>query len=104
MVQQSRKVQQSGRQMRQVTGANRPALGTRHARSIRNGDGEPTADEEQGETREREMEGIEVEKDVTMSETTAEIEMGAAASNNWSTPALLPQVLHLDHGSAGDGS
>ena len=82
MARQSRKVQPSGRETREVTGANRVALGTRQARDITNGEGEPTADEEQGETGEMEMEGTEVEKDVTMSETTAEIEMGAAASND----------------------
>jgi len=40
------------------------------------------ADNEKGETTEIEMEGAEVEKDVTMSETTAEIKMGAVTSNN----------------------
>jgi len=36
----------------------------------------------EGHTGEMELEAAEVEKDVTMSETTAEIEMGAAASND----------------------
>jgi hypothetical protein len=49
---------------REVTGANRVALGIRQARDIRNGEGEPTADEEHGETREMEMQGTEVEKDI----------------------------------------
>ena len=50
------------------------------------------------------MEWTEVEEDVTMSETTAEIEIGAAASNDSSNPARLRQVVRVDHGSAGDGS
>jgi hypothetical protein len=63
----------------EVTRANRVVLGTRQAR---NTEGEPKADKEEGETGEMEMEGAEVEKALTMSETTAEIEMGAAASND----------------------
>jgi len=47
---------------------------------------------------------MEMEKDMTMSETTAEIEMGAAASNYWSKPTKLRQVIRVDHGSAEDGS
>jgi len=82
MARRSGKVQPCGRETMEVTGANRVALGTRQARDITNGEGEPTADEEQGETGEMEMEGTQVEKEVTMSETTAEIEMGAAASND----------------------
>jgi len=84
MGRQSRKVAPNGRETREVTGANRVALSTRQARDTRNREeeGEPTADEEQGDT--REMEGAEMEREVTMSETTAEIEteMGAAASND----------------------
>jgi len=82
MARQSRKVQPNGHETRQVTGANTVALGTRQARDIRNGEGEgkPMADEEQGDT--GEMEGAEMEQDVTMSETTAEIQMGAATSND----------------------
>jgi hypothetical protein len=75
MARQSRKVQPSGRETREVTGANRVGLGTRQARDITNGEGEPTADEDQGKTGEMEMEETEVEKEVTISETTAEIEM-----------------------------
>jgi len=82
MARQRRKVQPSRRETREVTRANRVALGSRQARDIRNVEGEPTADEEQGETGEMDMEQKKVEKDVTMSETTAEIEMGAAASND----------------------
>jgi hypothetical protein len=65
-------------------GANRVALGTRQARDTGNGDGygEPTANEEQGNTGEMDGAEMEMEKDVTMSETTAEIKMGAAASND----------------------
>jgi hypothetical protein len=40
------------------------------------------ANEEQGETGEMEMEGMEVEEVITMSETTAEIETPAAACND----------------------
>jgi len=77
MAGQSRRVEPNGRETREVTVANGVALGTRQAR---NTDREPMTDEEEGTT--REMEGAEVEKDMTMSETTAEIEMGAAASND----------------------
>jgi len=40
------------------------------------------ADAEEGETAEMETEGGEVSSKVTMSESTAEIKMGASASNN----------------------
>jgi hypothetical protein len=51
------------------------------ARNIKNGEREPKANDEQSEPGDMVMEGTEVEKDVTISETTAEIEMGATASN-----------------------
>ena len=86
MARQSRRVELNGRETREVTGANRVALGTTQAGDTRNGDGEPMADDEADDTREMEMEGTEVEKYVTMSKTTAQIKMGAAASNNWSNP------------------
>jgi len=79
MARQRRRVQPNAREMREVTGANRVALGTRQAW---NTEWEPMANEEEGETAEMEMEGVEVEKDVTISETTAEIKMGAATSND----------------------
>ena len=101
MVQQSRKVQPNGRETRDITGANTVALGTSQAR---NTEGQPMADEEECETAEMQTEGAEVEKAVSMSETTAEITMGAAASNDESNPAPLHQVLCVDLGSAGDGS
>jgi hypothetical protein len=82
MARQSREVQPSGRETREVTGAKRVALGTRQARDITNEEGEPTADQGQAETGEMEMKGTDVGKDVTRIETTAEIEMGAAASND----------------------
>ena len=63
-------MQPNGRETREVTGANRVALGTRQAENTRNGAGEPMADEEDGDNGEMTMEGAEVEKDVTMSETT----------------------------------
>jgi hypothetical protein len=70
--------------MREVTGANRVALGTRQARGIRDDEGEPMADEEADDTREKE--GAKGEGDVIMAETAGEIEieieMGAAASND----------------------
>jgi len=72
-------MQRNGQETREVTGANRVALGTWQAR---NTEGELMADDEEGDTGKMEMEGAEVEHDVTMSETTAEIEMGAAASND----------------------
>jgi len=101
---QSRKVQPNGRETRDVTGANRGVLGSRHARDRTNGDGDgkPTADENQGNP--GEMDEEELEKDVTMSLTTAEIETGAAASNNLSNLAQLRQVLCVDQDSAGDGT
>jgi len=104
MARHSRKVQPSGQEAREVTGANRVALSTMQARDITIREGEPTADDEQGETGEMEMEGTEVEKGVTMSETTAEIEMVATASHDFSNPAQLRQVLPADDGSTGDGS
>jgi len=84
MARQSRKVQPNGRVTSEVTGANTVALGTRQARDTRNGEGEgePTANKEQGDTWEMEGADMEMEKHVTMSEITAEIEMGAAASND----------------------
>ena len=70
--------------MREVTGANRVALGTRQARGIRDDEGEPMADEEADDRREKE--GAKGEGDVIMAETAGkieiEIEMGAAASND----------------------
>ena len=65
-----------------MTGANRVALGTRQARGIRDDEGEPMADEEADDTREKE--GAKGERDVMMAETAweIEIEMGAAASND----------------------
>ena len=70
-------MQPTGREKRDVTGANRRALSTRQARGTENRDGETIADGAEGDP--GGMEGVEVEKDVTMSETTPEIEMGAAA-------------------------
>ena len=101
---QSSKVQPTGPVTREVTGANRVALGTRQARDIIYREQELTADEEHGGSREMEMEGMEVENDETMSETTAEIEMGAAASNDYRNPSQLRQVLFVDHDSAEDRS
>jgi hypothetical protein len=79
MVRQSRQWQPNVRETRELTWANRVALGTRQAR---NTEGESIADEEEGDTGEMEMEGAEVENDVTMSETNVESEMGATASND----------------------
>jgi hypothetical protein len=45
-----------------------------------------------------------MEEDMTLSETPAEIEMGAAASNDVSNPPQLHQVIRVEHGSARDGS
>jgi len=75
-------VQPIGQGTREATGANRGALVTRQTGNTRNAEWEPMADEEDGDTGEMEMEGAEVEKDVTMSESTAEIEMGAATCND----------------------
>jgi len=83
MARQSRKVQPNGRETGEVMGANRVALGTRQARDTGNGEGEVElmANEEQGDTWEIVGGEIEMEKDVTMSETTAEIEMGVDVSS-----------------------
>jgi hypothetical protein len=82
MARHSTKVQLNVRAMRVVTGANRLALCTRQARDRRNrvGELEPSADE--GEVDTREIQGLDMEREVTMSETNAEIEMGATASND----------------------
>ena len=70
-----------------MTGANRLALGTRQARGITDDKGEPMADEEADDT--RETEGAKGERDEVMAETAGEIEieMGAASSNDKSSPA-----------------
>jgi len=86
--------------MTEVTGAIRVALGIRQARNTRHREGEPMADKEEGDTGDMEMQGAEVGKDVTMRETTTEIEMEAADSNDESNLAQLRQVLCVDHGSA----
>jgi hypothetical protein len=82
MAQQSRKMQSNGRETREVTGANTVALGNRQASDSRDReeDGEPTANDEQGDTGETDR--GEMGKDVTMSETTAQIKIGAATSND----------------------
>ena len=66
--------------MREVTGANRVALGTRQTRGIRDNEGEPKAHEEANDTMEKE--GANGEGDVLMAESAGEnqIEKGAAAS------------------------
>jgi hypothetical protein len=70
--------------MREVTGANRVALGTRQSRGIRDDEGEPMADEEADDTREND--GAKGEGDVITAETTGEIEIeieiGATTSND----------------------
>jgi hypothetical protein len=101
---QESKVQPNGRETREVMGANRGIHRNRLARDTRNGvgEGEPTSVVEPGDT--GEMQGADMEKQVTISMTTAEIEMGDAASNHLSNPAQLGQVLHMDHGRAGDES
>jgi hypothetical protein len=65
-----------------VTGANRVAHGTRQARGIGDNEGEPMADEDVDDTREKE--GAKEEGDVITAETSAEIaiKIGAAASND----------------------
>jgi len=64
------------------------------------------ADEEADDT--REMEGAKGQGDVIMAKTAGEIkieiEIGAIASNDYSSPAQLCQVLCVDHGGAGDRS
>jgi hypothetical protein len=82
---QSRKTGLEGHaSMRKVTGANRVALSTRQARGIRDYAGEPMADEDKDDTREKDR--VKGEGDVIMAKTAWEIEMeikmGAAASND----------------------
>jgi len=59
-------------------------LGTRQARDPRNreGEGELMANVDQGDTTEMEGAEMEMENDVPMSETTAEIEMGGGTSKD----------------------
>jgi len=68
--------------MREVTGADRVALGTRWARGIGDDEGEVMADEVADDKRDKE--GAKGERDVVMAETAAEIEieMGVAASHD----------------------
>jgi len=80
MVQQSRRLQPNGREMRGATDANREPLGTRQVRGIRDLEGKPMANEEIDVTGEKE--GAEEQSDVAMTETAGEIEMGATASND----------------------
>jgi len=63
-------------------GANRVGPATRQAGNTRNEEREPMAYEEEGDIGEMELEGADVEEDMIISESTAEIEMGAAASND----------------------
>jgi hypothetical protein len=80
---QSRKTGLAGHpSMREVTGANRVALGMGQARGIRDNEGQPMADEEADDTREKER--AKREEDVIRAESAGEIkiEMGAAASND----------------------
>jgi hypothetical protein len=62
------------------TGANRTALGIRQARDIKNEAGEPMADGEADDIGEKAV--AEEKRDVSMTETTGETEMGAAASSD----------------------
>ena len=104
-VQQSRKTGLARQgSMRRVTGANSAALGARQKRGIRDNKQEPMADEMADVTTEKKV--AQGERYLLMAETTWEIEiqMGAAASNDYHSPAQLRQVLCLDHGNTGDGS
>jgi hypothetical protein len=80
MARQSRRMQPKERETGEGTGANRTALGIMQARDIRNEAGEPMADGEADDTGEKAV--AEEERDVTMTETAGETEMGAAASND----------------------
>jgi hypothetical protein len=62
------------------TKANRTALGIRQARDIRNEAAEAMTEGEADDTGENAV--AEEERDVTMTETAGETEMGAAASND----------------------
>jgi hypothetical protein len=59
--------------MREVTGANRVALGTRQERGIRDDEGEPMAIDEADDTREKG--GDKGEGDLIMAKTAGEIEI-----------------------------
>jgi hypothetical protein len=80
MARQSRRMQLKEREMGGGTGANRSALGIRQAKDITNEAGEPIADGEADNTGEKVV--AEEERDVTVTETARETEMGAAASND----------------------
>jgi len=62
------------------TGANKPALGIRQARDIRNEAAERMVDGEADDT--GEMAVMEDDRDVNMTETARETEMGATASHD----------------------
>ena len=75
---QGRRLPPERRETGSVTGVKSVAPGTRQTRDRRTQEGEPIAEEEY--TGEREA--VEDERDVTMTETAGETEMGAAASND----------------------
>jgi len=80
MVRQSRRMQPKERETGGGTGANRTAIGVARARDTRNEAGEPMANGEADDTGQKAL--AEEERDVTMTETSGETEMGAAASND----------------------
>jgi len=80
MPRQGRNVQPTGSVPSEVQGANRVALSTRQPSNTRHRDDDPMANGVQGNP--GGMEGVEVGEEVTTSDTTAEIEMRAAASND----------------------
>jgi hypothetical protein len=80
MARQSRRMQLKERETGGGTGANRTPLGIRQGRDIRNEAGEPMADGKADDTWEKAV--AEEERDVTITETSGETEMRAAASND----------------------
>jgi len=100
MAQQGRRPQPEGPETGRVTGVNRVVRGSRQMTEIRYQEVELMMKEE--DTREREV--SEEARDVTLPKTAGETKMAAAASNHWSNPAQLRQVLGVDHGCARDGS
>jgi hypothetical protein len=71
---------QKEREKGRATGANRKALGIRQGRDIRNEAVKPTPEEYADHTREKVV--VEEEKDVRMTETAGQTEMGASTSND----------------------
>jgi len=83
------------------TGDNRTALRSMQARDLKNEAGQPMANWEAEDAEEKAV--AEEERDVTMTETAGETEMGTATANDLSNSAQLWQVVRVGTCGAGDG-